>query len=38
MRLADARSTGSGVVMHTYEVAGAPAFGPVLPGDVIGDS
>jgi len=38
MRLTDVRSTPRGVVMHTYEVAGAPAFGAVLPGDVIGDS
>jgi len=38
MRLVDTRSTGSGVVMHTYEAAGAPAFGSVQPGDVISDS
>jgi len=38
MRLVDTRSTGSGVVMHTYEAAGAPAFGSVLAGDVISDS
>ena len=37
MRLVDTRSTGSGVVMHTYEAAGAPAFGSVQPGDVISD-
>src|SRR5262249_21530873 len=30
MRLMDTRSTGSGVVMHTYEAAGAPTFGSVL--------
>jgi dihydrofolate reductase len=34
MRLVDTRSTGNGVVMHTYEAAGAPAFGSVQPGDV----
>ena len=38
MRLVDTRSTGSGVVMHTYEAAGAPAFGSVLSGDVISES
>jgi hypothetical protein len=38
MRLTGVRSTGSGVVMQTYEAAGAPAFGSVLPGDVISDS
>ena len=35
MRLTEVRSTGRGVVMHTYEAAGAPAFGSVQPGDVI---
>jgi len=38
MRLVDSRSTGTGVVMHAYEAAGAPAFGSVQPGDVISDS
>ena len=38
MRLVDTRSTGRGVVMHTYEAAGAPAFGSVLDGDIIGES
>ena len=38
MRLVDTRGTGSGVVMHTYEAAGAPAFGSVLAGDVSRDS
>jgi dihydrofolate reductase len=38
MRLTDVRSTGSGVVMQTYDAAGMPAFGSVLPGDVISDS
>jgi dihydrofolate reductase len=38
MRLTGVRSTGRGVVMHTYDAAGAPAFGSVQPGDVIGDS
>ena len=38
MRLVDTRSTGSGVVIHTYEAAGAPAFGSVLSGDVISES
>jgi dihydrofolate reductase len=38
MRLVDSRSTSSGVVMHTYEAAGAPAFGSVQPGDVINGS
>ena len=38
MRLTDVRSTPRGVVMHTYEAAGAPAFGSVQPGDVISDS
>jgi dihydrofolate reductase len=38
MRLTEVRSTASGVVMHTYEAAGAPAFGSVQPGDVISDS
>jgi dihydrofolate reductase len=38
MRLTDIRSTPRGVVMHTYEAAGAPAFGSVQPGDVISDS
>jgi dihydrofolate reductase len=38
MRLTEVRSTPRGVVMHTYEVAGAPAFGSVQPGDVISDS
>jgi len=38
MRLADTRRTGSGVVMHTYEAAGGPAFGSVPPPeDVISD-
>jgi len=27
-----------GVVMHTYEAAGAPVFGSVQPGDVISES
>lgn len=31
MRLADTRSTASGVVMHTYRAAGRPGFGSVLP-------
>ncbi len=31
MRLAGTRSTGRGVVMHTYEAAGRPSFGTVLP-------
>jgi len=38
MRLTEARSTGSGVVMHSYEAAGAAAFGSVQPGDVISES
>jgi len=38
MRLVDTRGTGSGVVMHTYEAAGAPVFGSVQPGDVISES
>jgi dihydrofolate reductase len=38
MRLTEVRSTARGVVMHTYEAAGAPAFGSVQPGDVISDS
>jgi dihydrofolate reductase len=36
MRLADTRTTGNGVVMHTYEAAGRPAFGSVVPEDVTG--
>jgi dihydrofolate reductase len=31
MRLTGTRSTGRGVVMHTYEAAGRPSFGTVLP-------
>jgi len=38
MRLTGVRNTARGVVMHTYEAAGAPAFGSVQPGDVISDS
>ena len=38
MRLVDTRSTGNGVVMHTYEAAGAPTFGTVQPEDVISES
>ena len=34
MHLADTRTTGRGVVMHTYETAGQPAFGSVAPDDV----
>jgi dihydrofolate reductase len=34
MRLTGTRSTGSGVVMHSYETAGAPAFGQVHPDEV----
>ncbi len=37
MRLTEVRSTGRGVVMHTYEAAGAPAFGSVQPGDLISE-
>ena len=37
MRLVDTRTTGGGVVMHSYEAAGAPAFGSVRPGDVISE-
>ncbi|HEX6933371.1 MAG TPA: dihydrofolate reductase family protein [Streptosporangiaceae bacterium] len=29
LRLTDSQATGSGVVMHTYETAGQPAFGSV---------
>jgi dihydrofolate reductase len=36
MRLVDTRTTGRGVVMHTYEAAGRPAFGSVLPEDAAG--
>jgi dihydrofolate reductase len=35
MPLVDTRTTGRGVVMHTYEPAGRPAFGSVLSGDVV---
>jgi dihydrofolate reductase len=38
MRLTEVRSTARGVIMHTYEAAGTPAFGSVQPGDVISDS
>jgi dihydrofolate reductase len=38
MRLTEVRSTPRGVVMHSYEAAGAPTFGSVQPGDVISDS
>ena len=38
MRLVDSRSTGTGVVMHTYEAAGAPACGSVQPVDVTSGS
>jgi dihydrofolate reductase len=38
MRLVGTRSTGSGVVMHTYEAAGAPAFGSVLSEEAISES
>ena len=31
MRLTDSRSTSGGVVMHSYEAAGALTFGTVLP-------
>jgi dihydrofolate reductase len=31
LHLVDTRSTGSGVVMHSYETAGAPTFGSVHP-------
>jgi dihydrofolate reductase len=38
MRLVDTRRTGSGVVMHAYDAAGAPTFGSVQPAeDVISD-
>jgi dihydrofolate reductase len=33
MRLAGTRTTGSGVVMHTYHAAGRPAFGSVTTQD-----
>jgi dihydrofolate reductase len=36
MRLVDSRTTGRGVAMHTYEAAGRPAFGSVLPEDAAG--
>ena len=38
MRLTEVRSTGRGVVMHTYEAAGAAAFGSVQAGDVVSES
>lgn len=31
MRLTGTRATGRGVAMHTYEAAGRPSFGTVLP-------
>ncbi|MGN6682144.1 MAG: dihydrofolate reductase family protein [Streptosporangiaceae bacterium] len=30
LKLTDSQATGSGVVMHTYETAGKPAFGSVV--------
>ncbi len=36
MRLAGTRTTGRGVVMHTYEAAGRPTFGSVVLEDVAG--
>jgi len=30
MRLADSRSTAGGIVMHSYEIVGPPAFGSVI--------
>ena len=38
MRLTEVGSTGRGVVMHTYEAAGAAAFGSVQAGDVVSES
>jgi dihydrofolate reductase len=35
MRLTEVRSTGRGVVMHSYETAGAAAFGSVQPEGVV---
>jgi hypothetical protein len=36
MRLTGTRTTGRGVVMHTYEAAGPLAFGSVQPDEVTG--
>lgn len=35
MRLTGTRSTGRGVVIHTFEAAGRPAFGSITMDDVV---